>query len=132
MTLDARLIAAKTHVEAMKTRVRELQAALSEAKQLAEGQWPRQPATWRAYQSKKKEWQAALNDLSDAKLELVRLSGTSGGDPRWILIREAWHVLNELDERGVVLGERGEALMDEIEFHVPHSKLHADGGADGR
>ena len=121
-----RVIETKTRVEAIKVRVRALQVSLADAKALAEGQWPRQAGTWGAYQRKKREWQEAVNELGAAKLELTKLSGTSGGDPRWALLRKAWRVLNELEERGVVLGDRGEALMEDIEFHVPLAKLHEE------
>ena len=121
---DQRIIDTKARVEALKCTVRDLQSALTDAKALAEGQWPRRPGTWQTYQRLKKEWQRAVNDLSAAKVELTKLSGTTGSDPRWQLLREAWHVLSAIEESGVDIGERGHALLDDIEFHVPHSKLH--------
>lgn len=117
----------KARVESLKARVRTLQAALGEARALAEGQWPRQPRTWQAYQQAKRDYASALNDLSAAKVELTTLSGVTGSDPRWRLLCEAWYVLSTLDEAGVDIGERGHALIDDIEFHVPHSKLHETG-----
>lgn len=121
---NERVLEVKGRVEALKVLVRQLQSELADAKPLTEGQWPRQAGTWQRYQRLKTEWRTAVDRLGAAKLELSKLSGTSGGDPRWALLREAWRVLNELEERGVELGERAEALMNDIEFHVPLSKLH--------
>lgn len=124
-----RVFEVKTRVEGLKTRVRNLQLSLQQAKETAEGQWPRQAGTWKTYQDTKKDHARAVTELSAAKLELTRLSGTTGHDPRWRLLREAWHVLNDLEEQGVKLSERAEALIDDIEFHVPHSKLHDEAEA---
>jgi hypothetical protein len=121
-----RVTEVKARVEALKTRVRTLQAQLPEAKIAAEGAYPRNESRWAYYRRLKKDWLTATNELSVAKVELTKLCGTTGGDPKWDLIREAWHVLVGLDEAGVDIGDRGHALIDEIEFHVPANKLRAD------
>lgn len=115
----------KLLVEALKSKVMRLQAETAERGAAAKGSFPRRSSLFTAWEVKKKEHQAAIEELRAAKAVLVRLSGTDGSDPKWALAREAWHVLNELDERGVDIGERGQALLDEIEFHVPLSMLHA-------
>ncbi len=63
--------------------------------------------------------------LRDAKDELRRLSGTHTGDPKWALIARCYRFLNALDESA--LGDEGEALLQEIEFHVPPAKLVSNG-----
>ena len=113
----------KARVEALKTKVEEAQARVAEASALARGSYPRRDSLWRDFERRKREWTAVVTELRKAKAELASLSGTNGSDPKWKLICEAWHVLSALDEAGVDIGERGHALIDDIEFHVPHSKL---------
>ena len=61
--------------------------------------------------------------MQQKKLELTKLCGTTGSDPRWDLVRRAYAVLTRLDDAGVDIGEHGAKLLDDIEFHVPQSKL---------
>lgn len=117
---------AKLLVETLRGKVARLQAEVGEKGADARGSFPRRPEKFRAYENAKKDWQAAITELKAAKLKLARLEGSTGGDPKWALLREAWHVLNEIDERGVDIGERGHALLEEIEFHVPAAKLQED------
>lgn len=116
----------KIKVDGLKASVVALQAQVAEAGNLAKGTVPSRRAYWDAYSERKKALASAQEKLREAKAELTRLAGTTGSDPRWTLLREAWHVLSALDEAGVDIGERGHALIDDIEFHVPHAKLHED------
>ena len=127
MTFDSqRAKEAKLHVEMLKAKVARLQTQTAEHGAAAKGSFPRRPSLFAAWEASKKELHAAVADLQAAKATLVRLSGTTGSDPKWVLLREAWHVLTALDEAGIDIGERGHALIDEIEFHVPLAKLHED------
>lgn len=116
----------KIRVDALKAEVTALMARVAEARDLARGTVPRRQSLWSAYEQSKRALASSQEKLREANSELVRLAGTTGSDPRWTLLREAWHVLSRLDEDGVDIGERGHALIDEIEFHVPHAKLHED------
>ena len=118
---NERLLAVKTKMEALKVRVRELQAELPQYK--ADAEMGRRGG-WTKYREMKQRWQAAVDQLGQLKLELIALSGT-GSDPKWGLIAEAWRILDALEESGVDIGERGRKLLDDIEFHVPMSKLQA-------
>lgn len=123
---NQRAIDVKVRVEELKTLVRTLQDQLPQAKADANlgkrGGWPE-------YSSLKRRWTTAVNDLGKAKADLVKLSGTTGGDPRWELCQRAWRVLNRLDEAGIDIGDDGHQLLDDIEFHVPASKLDPAGVA---
>ena len=120
-----RIFEVKSRVEALKTKVRTLLEQVSDAKVVLESKWPRSKHDFQTHARAKAALRVAQNELANAKLELTKLSGTTGGDPRWKLLRETWHVLNELEERGVELGDRAEALLEEIEFHVPAAALQA-------
>ncbi len=120
----ARALEVKTRVEALKERVRTLQGDLPAAKMQAESSYPRRQSSWDAYHAMRKSWSEAVRDLGAAKLELTRLSGTTGTDPRWKLVYEAYHLLSTLDEGGVDIGKRGEDLLEAIEFHCPTAKLN--------
>lgn len=120
---------AKVLVEVLKGKVARLQAEVGEKGALAKGSFPRSRDKFAAWERAKKDWQAAMAELRAAKETLAKLSTSSslnGSDPKWDLIREAWHVLNELEERGVDIGDRAEALIEDIEFHVPAWKLNED------
>lgn len=113
----------KIKVDGLKASVTAIMAQVAEARDRT---IPRRESLWLAYDERKKALASVQEKLREAKAELVRLSGTTGSDPRWTLLREAWHVLSALDEAGVDIGDRGHALIDDIEFHVPHAKLHED------
>lgn len=119
---DDRAKDVKRRVEALKVDVLRLQSELPELRMRAEG---RLPGGWTAYNEKKKAWTAAMTQLCEAKAELRELSGTTGGDPKWDLIRVAYRVLTRLDEAGIDIGTEGAQLLADIEFHVPTSKLAA-------
>ncbi len=118
------MIAAKARVEALKRKVAEHQAKVAAAGAAAKGAWPRRRSLFDEYDRLKSLTPKVHAELAQAKLELTELSGTDGGDPKWKLLVRAWRVLNELEEAGIEIGEKGRALLDDIEFHVPHSKLH--------
>ena len=61
--------------------------------------------------------------LGEAKAELSKLSGTTGGDPKWAMLVTAYRVLHRLDEAGTDIGKDGQKLLDDLEFHVPLAKL---------
>ncbi len=117
-------MAAKARVEDLKNQVRQLQGKIAEAGALAKGTWPRRRSLFDEYDRLKKQLPPLVAKLGEAKRELSELSGTDGGDPKWKLAVRAWRVLNELEEAGVEIGEKGRALLDDIEFHVPLAKLH--------
>jgi hypothetical protein len=122
--MDERQKEAKIRVEGLRASVAAAMAQVAEARDRAKGTFPRRDSLYQAYSDRKKALASVQAQLREAKDELVKLSGTQGGDPKWDLIREAWHVLSALDEAGIDIGERGHALIDDIEFHVPHSRLH--------
>lgn len=116
----------KLLVETLKSKVTRLQAEAGEKGAAAKGSFPRSPEKFRQWEKAKTQLKAAQLELGNVKQKLARLCGTTGTDPKWLLLREAWHVLNEIEERGVDIGERAHALLDEIEFHVPAAKLQED------
>lgn len=116
-----RVAEVKARVEALKCKVREQQDALPELRLYADAG---NRGAWAVYQKARREWQASLKLLSEAKVELVQLSGTGhGGDQKWRLIHRAWALLTRMQEAGTDIGEEGQALIDDIEFHVPVAKL---------
>ena len=78
---------------------------------------------WSRVRAAKRHLSECLERLRAARADIVRVSGTTGSDPRWTLIRDAWRLLQRLEDDGVDLGEDGQKLLDEIEFHVPASRL---------
>lgn len=127
---NARVVEVKVRVEELRAKVRTQMEAVADAKIAYESQWPRRHHDRQTWDRAKKALVLLQNQLANAKLELTKLSGTTGHDPKWRLLREAWHILNEFEERGIEIGERAEALLDEIEFHVPHAALHAHEGLE--
>jgi hypothetical protein len=120
MSDGERVAELKAELDRCKAEVRAAQEALSGLRGRAEaggrGGWPE-------YRAARKRWEDALRARSEAQLALVRVTGTTGSDPRWTLIRDAWRILNRLQDAGVDIGEDGEKLMNDIEFQVPASKL---------
>lgn len=117
-SFEANVIAAREEVERCKKVVRDLNLEM----QLAKG---RSTTTWRQMAARKEDFNRACSALKDAKIKLVKLSGTTGHDQRWILVTRSYAVLCKLDEAGVDIGEIGRKLIEDIEFHVPLSKLEA-------
>ena len=119
-----RVLVVKEEIERLKGQVLELQNRLSN-KNMVDGQGRRLAFTeWnRRRQELKQEHSQLLEKLRGAKQELRKLSGTTGTDPKWDLVKRAYVVLSDLDEKSVDIGEKGRLLLDEIEFHVPMAKL---------
>ena len=117
-----RILEVKTKVEDLKARVRDLQADLPSYRQRAD-RGERGAAD--KYREMKRRLAMATDELKLAKTELVALSGNPS-DPKWSLIVEAWRVLEAVAASGVDIGERGQKLLEDIEFHVPPEKLLAD------
>jgi hypothetical protein len=120
MTDGDRTAELKAAVDKCKAEVRDAQEALEGLKGRAHAG---ARGGWAEFERAKRRWKNALRALSEAKVALIRVTGTTGSDPRWLLIRDAWRVLNRLQESGIAIGGDGEKLLDEIEFHVPASKL---------
>jgi hypothetical protein len=111
----------KAIVDERKHAVREAQDALTAVRGSSD---PNGRTTyWPRFHAAKRHWNDCVRRLQEAKTDLVRVTGTTGSDPRWELIRDAWRLLQRLEDSGVDLGEDGRKLLDEIEFHVPSSKL---------
>lgn len=111
----------KSRVDQCKADVREAQDALTLIKGSADPSGKNN--YWARFHTAKKKWNDCIRKLQEAKTDLVRVTGTTGSDPRWELIRDAWRLLQGLEDSGVNLGEDGRKLLDEIEFHIPTSKL---------
>ena len=122
MPMSDAIAEAKLRVENAKSLVRSLQL---EMPQLKADALQNSRGGWVLYNRKKKEFTGALAELGAAKADLTKLSGTGGGDPRWNLLRKAWLLLNRMQESGVDIGDEGQELIDDIEFHVPAAKLQA-------
>ncbi len=120
-----RVMEVKHRVEALKSTVARLGTAMAVLGKCptdtrSQSSWD----TWRKERNRtKQELTKASENLRTAKTDLRRLSGTTGSDPKWGLIAEAYFVLEDLEEAGVDIGEKGHKLMDEIEFHVSPSRL---------
>lgn len=130
---NERIVEVKARIDALKDECLKVQASLplarGAAQQLHADGW----SSRRAFVAAKDRLRKLQLDLRAAKLELTKLSGTTGTDPRWALLAKAYHVLQRLEEGGVDLGDDGRALCDDIEFHVPAHRLLAavGGGEDG-
>lgn len=110
----------KLVVDEWKAKVRDAQDALT----LIKGQSrPGDNDYWSRFHKAKAHWNECVKQLQRAKTDLHRVSGTTGSDPRWGLIRDAWRFLQRLEDAGVDLGADGRKLLDDIEFHIPTSKL---------
>lgn len=118
---------AKALVESLKIRVDEMNRAFPQLK--ADAQTGMRGG-WRALDAHRKEHRQVLAQLRTAKIDLAKLSGTTGTDPKWQLIARGWSVLIGLENAGVDIGERGRALVEDIEFHVPNAKLEEQAAAD--
>lgn len=119
-----RVLQVKEEIERLKGQVLEFQNHLSD-KNMVDVTGRRLPfAEWnRRRQDFKVKYAETLELLRTRKQELRKLSGTSGTDPKWELIKRAYVLISNLDESNVDIGDKGRALLDEIEFHVPMSKL---------
>jgi len=118
-----RILDVKARIEELKGLVLDVQNQLSD-RNMVDGRGKRMAfLDWNARkQDLKKKHAELLDRLRAEKHELRKLSGT-GEDPKWELIKKAYVILSQLDEQGVDIGERGHALIDDIEFHVPFAKL---------
>jgi hypothetical protein len=114
----------KARVDDLKAKCREAQDTLTLIKGTADPSGRNN--YWKRFHAAKKHWNDCVRQLQEAKTDLVRATGTTGSDPRWHLIAEAWRLLQRLEDHGVDLGEDGRKLLDEIEFHIPTSKLTGD------
>jgi hypothetical protein len=114
-------------VQELKARVEEMKAAVRDAQSsvtVAKGQsMPGDKGYWKRVNDAKLHWNKCLKQLADAKADLVKVTGTTGSDPRWGLISSAWRLLQRLEDSGVDLGDDGRKLLDDIEFHIPMAKL---------
>jgi hypothetical protein len=113
----------KARVDELKAAVRDAQNELTLIKGSAEPDGGKH--YWQRLHAAKKSWNDCVRRLQEAKTDLVRVTGTTGSDPRWSLISDAWRLLQRLEDSGVDIGEDGRKLLDEIEFHIPASKLVA-------
>ena len=118
-----RVVELKARVDGLKAEVRAAQDALT----LIRGQGEPGVRNWGRLHAAKRHWNECIKRLQQAKTDLVRVSGTTGSDPRWVLISGAWRLLQRLEDSGVDLGEDGRKLLDDIEFHIPQSKLTGGG-----
>jgi len=118
----------KAKVDELKAAVRNAQDELTRIRGSAQ---PRGSGYWDRVAAAKKHWNECVRKLQAAKTDLVRVTGTTGSDPRWTLIRDAWRLLQRLEDQGIDLGEDGRKLLDDIEFHVPTAKLLGDEGKEG-
>lgn len=124
-----RMVEVKERVEELKGKVVALQSSLGDknmvddrGRRLSAGEWNRQR------QLLKVQLANATEELREAKSELRKLSGTTGSNPLWEVVRKAYRVLLRLEEAGVEIGEDGREAMETIEFHVPFSKLEESDG----
>lgn len=120
---EARRIAVKNEVERLKLQLLHLQTTLSEKRPRERRNDNHDQAKWAAYHNAKRQVVVVTEQLNKAKAELRELSGDGVKRPQWDMVREAWRILTDLDEAGVDIGERGQALLERIEFHVPTQQL---------
>lgn len=119
-----RVLQVKEEIERLKGQVLELQNLLSD-KNMVDVTGRRLPFhEWnRRRQEFKTKYSSLLEHLRERKQELRKLSGTGGTDPKWELVKRAYALISALDEKNIDIGDKGRELLDEIEFHVPMSKL---------
>lgn len=113
-----RLTEAGCQLQEAKARVREVQEELA-----ALNGTPDVLGFWKRKQDIKKRLAFALRCLDERKVEVRALSGGSGTDPKWVLLAKCHRVLTRLDEADVDIGEDGQDVLDQIEFHVAPALL---------
>ncbi len=113
----------KARVDEAKAAVRDAQDKLTAIRGSVDPNGSGKNNYWPRFHAAKKHWNDCVKRLQEAKTDLIRVTGTTGSDPRWALIADAWRLLQRLEDSGVDLGEDGRALLDAIEFHIPTSKL---------
>jgi len=119
----------RDEVERRKAAVREAQDELTRVRGQAH---PSGKLYWDNFHAAKRRWADSVQKLQAAKNDLIRVCGTTGSDPRWDLIRDAWRLLQRLEDSGVDLGDDGRKLLDDIEFHVPTSRLLVENKGSSR
>jgi hypothetical protein len=117
-----RIAELKERIAELQLKVREAQDKLTLIRGRSDPTETQAKFQYRIADAKKWLNEAVLN-LQKAKADLIKLSGVTGGDPRWDLIRDAWRYLQKLEDRGIDLGQDGAQLLNDIEFHIPASKL---------
>lgn len=71
----------------------------------------------------KKDWREALDKLTTLKQELRELSGTDGNDPKWLLLARCYRTLEELEDKGIDIGLRGQRLLGDLEHQLSPAVL---------
>ena len=119
MGLDEKQLQAKTSVERRKARIAQLQAQMREMAQKVSST----PRYWHERRMLQSQLTKEIALLSEDKIRLSTLCGTTGNSPKWLLTARAYRLLSRLEDQGVDIGEEGEQLLSDIEFHMPLAQL---------